>query len=234
MLSLLLLSLAATPTDARDGYAAARAALERRRGALALEWRRPAQRPRVRAEARAAVLEFLETAGFPAWAGTPWDFYGTSTTPGEGTIACGYFVTTLLEHAGFRVERVRLAQQASSYIVDTMARGAPVEWLRRLEPAEVVKRVRARFGDGLYVVGLDLHVGLLRLDGERAAFCHSAVVTPGVVACEDPATSEGFVSQVYVVGPALSDGAIDDWLGERPIATRTPPKGSRLMPVEQR
>jgi hypothetical protein len=231
---LLAALLAAAPVDARAGYDAARAELQRRREALAAEWRTPAQRPRVRAEARAAVLGFFDSAGFPAWAGTPWDFYGTSTTPGEGTIACGYFVTTLLEHAGFRVERARLAQQASSYIVDTMARGERVEWLRRLERREVVRRVREHLGDGLYVVGLDLHVGLLRLDGERAAFCHSAVVTPGVVACEDPETSEGFVSQVYVVGPALSDGAIDDWLGARPIATRTPPRGSRLMPVEQR
>lgn len=234
MLPLLLLTLATTPTAARDAYGAARTTLATRRTALAHDWGKPSERRRVRAEARAAVLEFLDAHAFPAWAGTPWDFYGTSTTPGEGTIACGYFVTTLLEHAGFRVERVRLAQQASSYIVDTMARGARVEWLRRLEPAEVVKHVRARFGDGLYVVGLDLHVGFLRVEGERAVFCHSAVVTPGAVACEDPTTSEGFLSQVYVVGPALSDGAIDDWLADKVIVTRTPPKGSRLLPVEQR
>jgi len=31
---------------------------------------------------------------FPAWSGTPWDFNGISQTPGEGEIACGYFVSS--------------------------------------------------------------------------------------------------------------------------------------------
>jgi hypothetical protein len=180
------------------------------------------------------VLDFVDAVAFPAWSGTPWNFYGTSTTPKDGTIACGYFVTTVLEHAGFRVERKRLAQQASAYIVSTMARGRHVEWLRHLKPAQVVAKVRERFGDGLFLVGMDYHVGFLRIDGERVAFCHSSILGPAAVACEDPLISGGFASNVYVVGDALSDAAIDDWLAGRAIVTQTPPKTSRLMPVEQR
>jgi hypothetical protein len=45
----------------------------------------------------------------------------TSETPGRGEIACGYFVSTVLRDAGFGVERVRLAQQASERIVRTLS-----------------------------------------------------------------------------------------------------------------
>lgn len=234
MLPFVLLVLAADAGVSASDYEAARVTLDTRREALASAWARPTQRTEARQLARAAVLDFIDAVAFPAWSGTPWNFYGTSTRPKEGTIACGYFVSTVLEHAGFQVERVRMAQQASAYIVSTMARGTHVEWLRYLQPAEVISRVRERFGDGLYVVGMDYHVGFLRLDGERASFCHSSFLEPAAVTCEDPLTAGGFASNLYVVGDALNDGAIDDWLRGRAIPTQTPPKTSRLMPVEQR
>jgi hypothetical protein len=49
----------------------------------------------------------------PYWLGTTWNFNGTTQVPGEGSIACGYFVTTLLRDAGVKLERVKLAQMAS-------------------------------------------------------------------------------------------------------------------------
>lgn len=36
----------------------------------------------------------------PCWYGTPWDFNGCTTEPGKGSIACGYFVSTVLRDAG--------------------------------------------------------------------------------------------------------------------------------------
>jgi hypothetical protein len=38
-------------------------------------------------------------------------------------------------------------------------------------------------------------VGFLRLDGERAAFCHSSFIEPGSVTCEDPVQSGAFASR---------------------------------------
>ena len=49
----------------------------------------------------------------PYWYGTKWDFNGTSRIPGQGSIAYGYFVTTILEDAGINLSRNRLAQCAS-------------------------------------------------------------------------------------------------------------------------
>ncbi len=53
---------------------------------------------------------------FPAWYDTPWDFNGISNVPGEGEIACGYFVSTTLKHAGFNLNRYKLAQQGANEI----------------------------------------------------------------------------------------------------------------------
>lgn len=211
MLALLLVVVATTP-DA--GYSGARDALEATR--LDLARRAPAE---ARAHARAALLGFLERQAFPAWAGTPWDFNGTSTTPGEGKIACGYLVSTVLLHAGFKVERVRLAQQASANIVATLARGTAVVRFTPRDNADALAQIRARFGDGLYVVGFDYHVGFLRLDGERAEFCHSSFIAPGSVVCEAPVPTGAFASRLYVVADALNDRVVDDWLAGRAIKT---------------
>ena len=62
---------------------------------------------------RAALMEDI----FPFWYGTQYDFYGISQTPGQGEIACGYFVTTSLEHIGVKLKRVALAQMASEKMI---------------------------------------------------------------------------------------------------------------------
>ena len=53
------------------------------------------------------------------WLGTPWDFNGTAHEPGTGKVACGYFVSSVLQDAGFLVEWAPLAQQASQNILGT-------------------------------------------------------------------------------------------------------------------
>lgn len=223
MLPLIALLLAADGGVSIADYERAQKNLSERRAALAKTWSK--SRTRARQEARGALLDYLEQSAFPAWAGTKWEFYGTTTTPREGAIACGYYVTTVLEQAGFKIERVRLAQQASAFIVSTLARGTKVEWLRRLDSAQAVAAIRERFGDGLYVIGFDLHVGFLRIDGERAAFCHSSYLEPGAVTCEDPLTAGAFVSQLYVVGDVLNDQVLDDWINGRKIPNSLSPLG---------
>lgn len=206
--------LAATPLES---YRTARGELEAHRVELQALFKKDPTKARL--DARSSLLSYLETSAFPAWTGTKWDFYGTSTTPREGTIACGYFVTTVLEQAGFKLERVHLAQQASAVLVSSMARGTKVDWLRPADSADAVKQIHERFGDGLYVVGFDFHVGFLRLDGERAAFCHSSFIEPGAVTCEDPVPSGAFASNVYVVANALNDRVLDDWILGRAVPT---------------
>src|SRR5439155_7363595 len=120
-------AVTAAPLDARAAappYTDVVARIERARRALAAERAgdgeaRAARRDRARRVLVAALVDDL----VPAWAGTPWDYYGTSTKPRQGAIACGYFVTTVLEHLGLRLPRARLAQQASEVIVRSLVVG---------------------------------------------------------------------------------------------------------------
>lgn len=212
---------AAPPPSAPD-YAGLLAAIAKERTALAAAWRaaRTAKAKkevlsRARAIAHRAIVEDL----FPPWYGTEWDFYGTSQTPGEGTIACGYFVSTVLRDAGFKVERIRLAQQASEKIVKTLAPEASIRRFRDRTPEEMIEVLRSG-DDGLFVVGFDYHVGFVVKDGGEVRFCHSSWIGSGGVACEDPATTAAWYSRYYVVGRLLDDPMLIAWLEGAAIPTR--------------
>ncbi|MFT3709220.1 MAG: hypothetical protein QM817_16380 [Archangium sp.] len=212
----LALVLAATPVV--ESYEKARAELEAKRVEIATVWKKAPKKART--DARKALVAYLDDSAFPAWKGTPWEFYGTSTTPGEGTIACGYFVTTVLEQAGFKIERVWLAQQASAVLVNTLAHGTKVDWLHPADNADAVKQISERFKDAeLVVIGFDFHVGLLRLDHQKneARFCHSSYLEPASVTCEDPVPAGAFASKLYVVGDALNDALLDDWINGKAV-----------------
>jgi hypothetical protein len=157
----------------------------------------------------------------PRWDGTPWEFSGTSRVPGEGSIACGYFVSTTLQEAGLRVERARLAQQPSEDIIKTLA---PPEAIARFSNAPIEKFVAAvaSRGDGLYVVGLDIHVGFLIVRGGQVFFHHASYVGPAKVVRERASESSPLVDSKYrVIGKLFTDDSlIDAWLRGSPVGTK--------------
>lgn len=186
--------------------------------AVDLRARARVDRSAVRDEARRVLLAEITTELFPAWAGTPWAFYGTTEVPGEGPIACGYFVSTVLRDAGFDVERVALAQQPAEWIALTFVPKSELRRFRRRPVDEVVDHVAAA-GEGLYVVGLDYHVGTLWNDGQTVRMCHSSPLGDGGVVCEDARASPAMVSNLHVVGKLLDDAMIDRWLDDAPFPT---------------
>ncbi|MEZ4319034.1 MAG: hypothetical protein R3F61_16080 [Myxococcota bacterium] len=198
-----------------ESYADLRAALARDRTELA-----QLDRSVARVRARERLTDAVRDGLAPRWFGTPWAFYGTSTTPGEGTIACGYFVSTVLQHAGLRVERVKMAQQPSEYIVKTFADEPQIRRFRKGDRAAVKAWVQTQ-DDGLYVVGLDYHVGLLVKRGDTVELCHSGFTGDQVVVCSDPLVDDGFISRYHVVGPVLTDEVVDAWLDGAAIPTFT-------------
>lgn len=210
-----------TVSDAREHYADARARLASDRDKLASELSaaKPKERPAIIAKARTRLHTALRDELIPAWFGTKWAFHGTSETPGEGAIACGYFVTTLLSHAGLHVQRARLAQQTSELIVKTLTPDSDIRRYRRGDVDAVISDTVAR-GDGLYVVGLDFHVGFIDVTNGEARMCHSAVLSPGAVVCEPARTAEGMLSNYHVVGKLLTDDTVRAWLSETTFATR--------------
>lgn len=202
-------------TAARESYAESRDAIERARKALAKRLAAAEgadARAGVLASAREALLDAFEDQLFPAWIGTAWDYNGTSQKPGEGKIACGYFVTTLLSHAGFEVQRAKLAQQASENIVKTLADADSIWRFRKGDEAAVIAKVR-ELGDGLYVVGLDNHTGfLLERGGSPTRFCHASYLEPVSVQCELATEAAAFASNYHVVGRVTNDATLTRWL----------------------
>jgi hypothetical protein len=209
--------------DPRAAYPERVAALEKKRRGLAAAFAKAKTekaKQKVRDRARAAVLTAIRSDILPAWDGTAWDYHGTTTTPGEGVIACGYYVTTVLRDSGFKVERAKLAQQPSERITTTLVPESEIWRFRRGDEEAVVDAIRER-GDGLYVVGLDDHVGLLDVAGEQVRFCHASYAGKGEALCEDPLSSTPFESDYHVVGRLFSGRMIDAWLTGTTIETRT-------------
>jgi hypothetical protein len=111
----------------------------------------PEARQIVLGDAKTVIHRTILDSVFPAWAGTPWAFYGAS--------------------------------------------------------------------EGIYIVGLDYHVGFLVYDGDAVQMCHSSVLWPGTVLCEPAAKAEAMHSMVHVVGPVLTDDVLRRWVQGKAFPT---------------
>jgi hypothetical protein len=220
--ALLVLALCAcepSPVEAAPDYAAIRESLESKRVALARELETHPKRTIARA--RELLVRTMRDQILPAWNGTEWAMNGVSQVPHEGAIACGYFVSTTLLHAGFHVERARLGQQASEYITRSLVTLEPI-WHRSDQSIEAfVAKVREG-GDGIYLVGLDNHVGFIIVDGEDTWFHHSA---PGEVGVRrEPALTASFLStsRYREAAKLFDDALVEKWLRGTDIPTVLP------------
>lgn len=213
---------AAAPTSS-DPAAAAEykprvARLAARRTALAARYRQArtaAQKAAVLQHARQLLIASLDTVIWPAWYGTSWAFYGTTQQPQHDSIACGYFVTTTLRDAGLRLDRVALAKTTSEKLIQNLTDEAHIRRYRLMPPARFVQQMQ-QLGDGLYIVGLDFHVGFLRVRQGQVRFIHSTYLGEGQVVNEDAATSVALRSKYRVVGRISADARLlDSWLRQR-------------------
>ena len=121
---------------------------------------------------------YIDKQIVPHWIGTPWDYNGVTQTPGKGKIACGYFVSTCLAHLGFKVSRIRLAQQPSQRIIETFMKRSQRKILAGGISMEKIRAHLKKQGDGIYIVGLDTHVGFVSVEGDDMAFVHSSYYRP--------------------------------------------------------
>ena len=144
----------------------------------------------------------------PAWIGTPWDFNGITETPGQGKIACGYFVTTVLRDAGIKdIARIKLAQAASQDIIKAMSAPGHIKMCCNKPLADFITLVKAN-GYGLYVVGLDNHTGFIYNDGKEVYFIHSSVAGTRDVQFEKAATSSVLNNSKYKMVGKISDNEV--------------------------
>lgn len=150
------------PEPDAERYATLISELDRWRGDLRKTYaksRTVEEKAAVERDAR-VILELVMPEMMRCWMGTPYDFNGTAEKPGGGKVACGYFVSTVIRDTGFCVDRFKLAQQPSGNILRTFLKSencllkvgqdleSYVKWLEGMEP-------------GVYLIGLDSHVGFI-------------------------------------------------------------------------
>ncbi|WP_300661188.1 hypothetical protein [Fluviicola sp.] len=171
-------------------------------------------RGKILERAETYLLNTITQDFFDQWIGTEWDFNGTTRTPRKGKIACGYFITTVLSDAGFKIPRVKWAQQASEYYITRMT--SEVKRFSNQTP-ELMKSYFLKQSDGLYVAGLDSHVGFVYKSGDEVTFTHASYSDPEIgVQTEELIGNNPFAKSAYrVVGRILGKEMIRKWiLGE--------------------
>ena len=169
------------------------------------------QKDSVIASARTYLLSKITSDIFPQWYGTPWDFYGTTRIPGQGKIACGYFVTTVLQDAGFNIPRNEWAKLPSEVFIRKLSPDA-----HRFSSKTMgeIKRYFLRSSDGLYLAGLDNHVGFVWVQNNEIKFIHSNYYQPeiGVMSQDIDSDNPFFRSNYRVIGKLFSDEMIIKWI----------------------
>ncbi len=164
----------------------------------------------------------LSDSLFQFWYGTPWDFNGITEIPGEGNIACGYFVTTTLLHAGFELDRVRLAQQAASIIINSLCRKKDV-FIFTNGRRDKLKEHLLRQKNSIFILGLDSHVGFLQKQDTSIFMIHSSGFYPWKVVRESFHEAQAIThSNYFMVGDLLAnDDLLLKWIRNEKIEMAT-------------
>jgi len=154
-----------------------------------------------------------------AWLGSRWGLgMPQSTRPGVGKTNCGLFVAVVLRDAGFRLPIWKFNRQASYHAIRSLAPRRAIRYFHRAPMKDFLAKVQ-RMGPGLYLIGLDFHIGFLRLypDERGLRFIHSSYVTRRVT--DEPAeTAVPIVTSRYrMVGKILQPNMLRAWLARTPI-----------------
>ncbi len=149
----------------------------------------------------------------PAWIGTDWDFNGISEIPQQGSIACGYFVTTILRDGGLSLARIKLAQCASEQMITSLVQSKYINRFSNVLMEDFLRSIQKQ-GFGLYIVGLDNHTGFIYNDGIDIYFIHSTFVGTKNVQKEKAVSSSILMQSRYKVLGKISadDHILQRWI----------------------
>lgn len=155
---------------------------------------------------------------FPCWYGTQWAYHGTTQVPRKGKIACGYFVTTTIRDLGFDVPRVRWAQLPSESMIKEMTDRKYIKRYRFADIGHIESEI-IKWGDGLYVVGMDSHTGFIVNKKGVCRFVHSDYYNAlGGVISERLNSNNPLKSSKYrVVGKVLTNEMVRKWLRQEKL-----------------
>ena len=206
-----------------DNYISARKLIQKKKAALAHKFAKGKKRDSLYNNAKFLLEESIVSTLIPFWYGTAWDFFGHTATPKKGAIACGYFVSTIMEHCGFALNRYIIAQQAPLYEALTWQMSDSVQ-VFETDYNGFAEAFMKNNRPGLYFVGLDCHVGFLLYRSGELFFIHSSYMDPLCVVVEKAACSAPFNATGRYIIAELSTNKrlIDSWLNGTKVKTRVP------------
>ena len=144
----------------------------------------------------------------PAWIGTQWAYSGITEVPQKGSIACGYFVTTVLRDAGLPLARIKLAQVASEEMIKKLVGEKYIKRFSNVSFKEFISFLQNNY-NGLYIIGLDNHTGFILKDDLGIWFIHSTFIGNGKVQKEDAVESTILQNSSYkIIGKISADEAV--------------------------
>lgn len=147
--------------------------------------------------AKASLFQWVHNDMFEYWDDTEWDFYGMSRIAGEGEIACGYFVTTVLKDLGFDIDRIRLAKARSGVMIEELTRD--IKKTRSLDA--MLDYVNSQPDGSVFIIGLDFHTGFITSAPDGIYFLHSNYIGREGVVREFAKSSEALhESGFYMIG----------------------------------
>ena len=164
-----------------------------------------------------ALLERIDRL-FVSWLGSRWGLgMPQSTEPHRGKTNCGVFVAVVLRDVGFLLPIWKFNRQAAYDSIRSLAPRRSIRYFHRVSPRVFAAGVR-RMGPGLYLIGLDFHIGFLRVkrSGE-VRFVHGSYLTHRVM--DEPAeTALPIVhSRSRMVGKILQPNMLRAWRHRRRI-----------------
>jgi len=166
-------------------------------------------------EAANYLFDNLLNKIIPFWYNTPWCLSGYSNIPGEGTVGCSYFISNTLVACGYNLNRFRLAQtdpiagSRSLTFTDSV-----VKYIRDDQMENIAKKILDNHPEGLYIIGLDMHVGYLLIYKSNLYFIHSAYYYPNVVCMEHFEKSPGILgsNNFYITPITANKKLIEKWI----------------------
>ncbi len=172
----------------------------------------PTEKEQILKSAQTLFLNLAVNDIISEWYGTPWDFNGNTQQPQKGTIACGYFVTTVLRDCGLKIQRTKLAQCPSETMIEQLVERSDIKRFSNRPITEIKDYVKST-GKGLYIVGLDNHIGFIYYDLHNIYFIHSNYVARNGVMKELAEQSSPFYYSKYkVIGKISNEILIKYWL----------------------
>jgi len=166
------------------------------------------------------LLDVIVNQILPHWYGTAWDFDGYTTIPKTGSISANYLITTVLMHAGFKLNRYKLAKLHAFDLVnsvcDSVFRFLPEDY------EEFQKIIEKNLTEGLYLVGMDAHIGFILLKNKKIYFIHVNYLEPAEVLIELAENSEALRESVsYHIGKIDTNLLTIKWIRQEEIKIKT-------------